>query len=55
MVLSGPNNINKMMITEFLRGISLCHQVNVAKTNRNGKITYIGVQHDEIASLDFCQ
>ena len=55
MILQGPNNVNKMMIKEFLRGITLCHQVNVAKANLNGKITYVGVQHDEIASLDFCQ
>jgi len=24
-ILSGPSNINKMMLTEFFRGITLCH------------------------------
>ena len=46
------------MITEFFRGITLCHQVNV--TNRsgdleNGEFKYIGVLNDEIATLEFCK
>ena len=31
MILSGPFNINKLMVTEFFRGITLCHQASVVK------------------------
>jgi len=33
MILSGPNNMNKLMVIEFFRGITLCHQASVAKDN----------------------
>ena len=25
LIMSGPNNSNKLMVTEFFRGITLCH------------------------------
>lgn len=54
MILSGPNNINKVMVTEFFRGITLCHQASVAKDPTQADIQkYICVLHDEIASLEF--
>lgn len=31
MILSGENNSNKQVVTEFFRGITLCHQANVVK------------------------
>ena len=31
LILTGPNNTNKQMITQFFRGITLCHQANVVK------------------------
>ena len=30
-ILSGPDTINKLMITEFFRAITLCHQASVEK------------------------
>lgn len=54
--MSGPNNANKIMVTEFFRGITLCHQANVVKDNsQEGLLRYVCVLHDEIASLEFAQ
>ena len=30
-ILTGTNSANKFMLTEFFRGITLCHQANVVK------------------------
>ena len=30
-ILNGPDNLNKNMLVEFFRGITLCHQLNVTK------------------------
>jgi hypothetical protein len=54
MILKGPDNPNKTMITEFFRGITLCHQANVVRDHSNKNLhKYICVLHDEIASLEF--
>lgn len=54
LILSGPNNTNKLMVTEFFRGITLCHQANVVRdTSQIDQQRYICVLHDEIASLEF--
>jgi len=54
MILSGPNNINKLIVVEFFRGITLCHQASVVKDNtKDSLLRYICVLHDEIASLEF--
>jgi len=55
MILSGENNQSKDMITEFFRGIILCHQVKVMKDSHNNHLKFIGVFNDEIASLEFSQ
>lgn len=56
MILSGENNSNKQVVTEFFRGITLCHQANVVKDQKNPDLQkYICVLHDEIASLEFAQ
>jgi len=56
MILSGPNNMNKLMVIEFFRGITLCHQANVVRDNtQDNYLKYICVLHDEIASLEFAQ
>jgi hypothetical protein len=59
LILSGANNINKLMITEFFRGITLCHQASVVKdaikNDYQNLQKYICVLHDEIASLEFAQ
>ena len=56
MILSGPRNVNKVMVTEFFRGITLCHQASVAKDPTQADMQrYICVLHDEIASLEFAQ
>ena len=56
MILSGPDNVNKQMVTEFFRGITMCHQASVAKDyHSQDHYKYIGVLHDEIASLEFAQ
>jgi hypothetical protein len=55
-ILSGPNNVTKLAVTEFFRGITLCHQANVVKDNSHENLLrYICVLHDEIASLEFAQ
>lgn len=42
------------MLTEFFRGITLCHQANVVKDTHAWDLhKYICVLHDEIASLEF--
>lgn len=47
---------NKVMLTEFFRGITLCHQANVARDNNSpDMMRFICVLHDEIASLEFAQ
>ena len=47
------------MITEFFRGITLCHQASVVKDSIKSDFMnmqkYICVLHDEIASLEFAQ
>ena len=44
------------MVTEFFRGITLCHQASVVKDNTSENLLrYICVLHDEIASLEFAQ
>lgn len=44
------------MVTEFFRGITLCHQASVAKDPTQADMQrYICVLHDEIASLEFAQ
>ena len=54
MILSGPQNINKIMLTEFFRGITLCHQATVIKDiTKDDLQKYLCVMHDEIASLEF--
>jgi hypothetical protein len=54
MILSGPFNINKLMVTEFFRGITLCHQASVVKDINSAEMQrFICVLHDEIASLEF--
>jgi hypothetical protein len=59
LILNGDNNMNKKMLVEFFRGITLCHQANVTKdkdrTSANQEYKYIGVLNDEIATLEFCQ
>jgi hypothetical protein len=56
LILSGPNNVNKVMLTEFFRGIALCHQASVVKDTSLADLhKYICVLHDEIASLEFAQ
>lgn len=56
MILSGENNSNKQVVTEFFRGITLCHQANVVKDQQNpDRQKFICVLHDEIASLEFAQ
>jgi|TARA_B110000285_G_scaffold233122_1_gene305960 hypothetical protein len=56
MILSGPNSTNKMMVTEFFRGITLCHQASVVKDMTQVDMQrFICVLHDEIASLEFAQ
>ena len=54
-ILQGPSSSNKEMIVEFFRGITLCHQANVQKdkAGNTDQLRYIGVLHDELASLDF--
>jgi len=55
-ILSGPNNMNKLMVIEFFRGITLCHQASVVRDNtQDTSLRYICVLHDEIASLEFAQ
>ena len=42
------------MITEFFKGITLCHQASVAKVMNHGDLyKYYCVFQDEIASLEF--
>jgi hypothetical protein len=54
MILQGPDNNNKQMITEFFRGITLCNQASVEKDPvKPDMFRYICVLHDEIASLEF--
>ena len=54
MILSGPDNVNKQMVIEFFRGITLCHQASVVKDPSQQDLQrYICVLHDEIASLEF--
>jgi hypothetical protein len=56
MILNGNSNLNKTMLIEFFRGITLCHQINVTKDLKQSKsemYQYVGVFNDEIASLDF--
>jgi hypothetical protein len=54
-ILNGDNNMNKKMLIEFFRGITLCHQANVTRDLYDeSKYIYIGVLNDEIATLDFC-
>ena len=59
LILNGENNMNKKMLVEFFRGITLCHQANVTKdkmnTSSHQQYKYIGVLNDEIATLEFCQ
>jgi len=56
MILAGPDHLNKKMMIEFFRGITLCHQANVVKDPSSAnKQKYICVLHDEIASLEFAQ
>lgn len=56
MILSGPMIVNKEMIFEFFRGITLCHQAYVVKDkSKDTLLRYICVLHDEIASLEFAQ
>ena len=51
---SENEKLNKNMLTDFFRGITLCHQASVAKDNINPSLMkYICVLHDEIASLEF--
>jgi hypothetical protein len=46
--------MNKDMLTEFFRGIVLCHQASVARDNTQPNLMkFICVLHDEIASLEF--
>ena len=55
-ILSGQMTAGKEMIVEFFRGITLCHQANVSiDKGSQGSFRYIGVLHDELASLDFAQ
>jgi len=54
LILQGPNNWNKVMVTEFFRGITLCHQANVVRDTTSVDLhKFICVLHDEIASLEF--
>ena len=56
MILNGNSNLNKTMLVEFFRGITLCHQINVTKDmklSQREMYQYVGVFNDEIASLDF--
>lgn len=59
MILSGPSdtdNTNKLMLTEFFRGITLCHTASVARDlSQPDQMRFICVLHDEIASLEFAQ
>ena len=44
------------MLTEFFRGITLCHQATVIKDiTKDDLQKYLCVMHDEIASLEFAQ
>jgi hypothetical protein len=55
-ILNGPDNLNKNMLVEFFRGITLCHQLNVTKNvklSEGDMYQYVGIFNDEIASLDF--
>ena len=57
-ILYGASSDKKLMLVEFFRGITLCHQLNVTKDlkqNLNSMYQYIGVFNDEIASLEFAQ
>ena len=48
--------MTKLMITEFFRGITLCHQASVMLDNSQENLfRYICVLPDEIASLEFAQ
>jgi magnesium-transporting ATPase (P-type) len=59
LILSGDNDQNKTMFVEFFRGIALCHQCNVIKDKQVEKdennIKYVGVLHDELATLNFAR
>lgn len=53
---SEEDNKNKLMLTEFFRGITLCHQASVARDlSQPDLMRYICVLHDEITSLEFAQ
>ena len=55
MILNGEDNLNKRMLTEFFRGITLCHQANVTRDlSQEDIFKYTGVLNDEIYTLEFC-
>jgi len=55
-ILNGEASLNKSMLIEFFRGITLCHQANVSKDIKQaGKFNYTGVHNDELFTLEFCQ
>lgn len=56
LILNGPNSKKKLNIIELFRGITLCNQASVQKDFKNQHLyKYIGVLHDELASLEFAQ
>lgn len=53
-LMYGPDTPEKLLVTEFFRGIVLCHQASVMQDNtQEGLFRYICVLHDEMASLEF--
>ena len=56
LILNGPDCQKRREIFEFMRGITLCHQINVIKDMKQSgsdMYQYVGVFNDEIATLDF--
>jgi len=54
MILTGPFDPNKSMITEFFRGILLCNQISIFKEDHD-HIQYVSANQEEVASFTFAE